>query len=223
MFRKGAEHTCADGKAAGVLPCKPPNFAPFCRFRADRMRKTAVFRQSCRQAQSSASRFRESKKAPMPGCFFCFGGSGEIREEERNDDDLAIFRGVGDAAPRKERHAKECRSSPLMLWKTPLNERGFAGGSGEIRTRGRLPVTAFRVRLVMTTSIRFQSASYFTITRAVLQVFERCSAFKAGSLRRAGVQERGEAAHRDGKCASRREPFLRRGNNIISADSYFPA
>ena len=33
------------------------------------------------------------------------------------DDDLAIFRGVGDAAPRKERHAKECRSSPLMLWK----------------------------------------------------------------------------------------------------------
>ena len=31
-------------------------------------------------------------------------------------------------APRKDRHAKECRSSPLMLWKTPLNERGFAGG-----------------------------------------------------------------------------------------------
>ena len=31
-------------------------------------------------------------------------------------------------APRKERHAKECRGSPLMLWKTPLNERGFAGG-----------------------------------------------------------------------------------------------
>ncbi len=31
-------------------------------------------------------------------------------------------------APRKERHAKECRSSPLMLWKTPLIERGFAGG-----------------------------------------------------------------------------------------------
>ena len=157
------------------------------------MRKTAVFRQSCRQAQSSASRFRESKKAPMPGRFFCFGGSGEIREEERNDDDLAIFRGVEDAAPRKERHAKECRSSPLMLWKTPLNERGFAGGSGEIRTRGRLPVTAFRVRLVMTTSIRFQSASYFTITRAVLQVFERCSAFKAGSLRRAGVRDAGES------------------------------
>ena len=55
--------------------------------------------------------------------------------------------------------------------------------AAKIRTRGRLPVTAFRVRLVMTTSIRFQSASYFTITRAVLQVFERCSAFKAGSLR----------------------------------------
>ena len=72
----------------------------------------------------------KAKKAPLHGCFFCFGGSGEIREEERNDDDLAIFRfrGVGDAAPRKERHAKECRSSPLMLWKTTLIERGFAGG-----------------------------------------------------------------------------------------------
>ena len=161
-------HLCG-WKSRRRLAKKPPNFAPICRFRADRMRKTAVFRQSCRQAQSSASRFRESKKAPVPGCFFCFGGSGEIR------------------------------------------------------TRGRLPVTAFRVRLVMTTSIRFQSASYFTITRAVLQVFERCSAFGAESLRRAGVQERGEAAHRDGKCAARRDPFLRRGNNIISADSYFPA
>ena len=59
----------------------------------------------------------KAKKHPCQGAFFCFGGSGEIREEERNDDDLAIFRGVGDAAPRKERHAKECRSSPLMLWK----------------------------------------------------------------------------------------------------------
>ena len=28
----------------------------------------------------------------MRGRFFCFGGSGEIREEEHGDDDLAIFR-----------------------------------------------------------------------------------------------------------------------------------
>lgn len=69
-FGKGAGYIQAFENAAGVLHCKPPNFAPICRFRADRMRKTAVFRQSCRQAQSSASRFRESKKAPMPGCFF---------------------------------------------------------------------------------------------------------------------------------------------------------
>ena len=43
-FLKGAEHTRAAGKAAGVLHCKPPNFAPICRFCAVRLRKIVVFR-----------------------------------------------------------------------------------------------------------------------------------------------------------------------------------
>ena len=64
--------------------------------------------------------------------------------------------------PRRPRHGTECRISPCSLWKIPpVQGWDFAGGSGEIRTRGRLPVTAFRVRLVMTTSIRFQPAVLF--------------------------------------------------------------
>ena len=116
-FRKGAEHFRAEVKAAGVLHCKPPNFAPICRFIRLDCRKQPFFGKIAVRRKVPHRASEKAKKAPMPGCFFCFGGSGEIREEERNDDDLAIFRGVGDATPRKERHAKECRSSPLMLWK----------------------------------------------------------------------------------------------------------
>ena len=38
----------------------------------------------------------------------------------------------------------------------PANAGGFSGGNGEIRTHVTLRSTAFRVRLVTTTSIRFQ-------------------------------------------------------------------
>ena len=70
VFRKGAEHICADGKAAGVLHCKPPNFAPICRLVRIECGKQPFFAKIIVRRKVFHRASEKAKKHPCEGAFF---------------------------------------------------------------------------------------------------------------------------------------------------------
>ena len=69
-FGKGAEPFPADGKAAGVLHCKPPNFAPICRLVRIECVKQPFFAKIIVGRKVFHRASEKAKKHPCEGAFF---------------------------------------------------------------------------------------------------------------------------------------------------------